>query len=244
MAHHRPSSIVGSAWPDDGINRPMPSPARYSVAMSSAANPMLAPHDRASPGCGGCNRHVVAGRRHRRSGVPNIAAARSRVRACRCGSHCAIRRAEAAGKSRLDPRPAHGVVGVVSRQTPDAMEVFWQHDCRDHVEGLFPAGIGKGRAKCVDVLHQKATMAIAQVDGEEPDPSWKVDTAIVGHAATICAAVPSSIRQMRAATSENIPAPRTFRKRWAEAHPMGFQPPMRGFPSRRPPPPHACAPHR
>ena len=93
-----------------------------------------------------------------------------------------FRHRQTTGKARFDLRPAIGIVGIASRQTPDAMQVIRQHHDRRQLE--YPGRMRRTerRAKIIDPVHQQSTAAFQQIDGKEARATRHMHASIVRHA--------------------------------------------------------------
>ena len=73
---------------------------------------------------------------------------------------------DAAGECSLDQEPARGEIRIARRQCPDCMQMFWQHDPRNALEGVAIFHPFDRISQQVDVLRQQPPRTIGEIDGE------------------------------------------------------------------------------
>lgn len=86
---------------------------------------------------------------------------------------------------RLDMRPSIGVVGVIGRQAPDAVQVIGQHHDGQHLERSCRPCRPERCPQVIRARNQHATTAPQKIDGEEAGAARHPDATIVRHAASV-----------------------------------------------------------
>ena len=88
-------------------------------------------------------------------------------------------------KTRFYEPPAHGIIMIVRRQAPDAMEVFRQDADGNGFERMAFRNLAIGRAQGVDVVGQKLRAPVDQIDREKEKAAGNEQTSVIWHAKII-----------------------------------------------------------
>lgn len=90
-------------------------------------------------------------------------------------------------EARLDVRPAIGVVGIIVREAPDAVQVVGQDHDGQHFERPRRLRRPERCPQLIRMLHQQTTAAFQKIDGEEVGAARHTGATIVRHAASVAA---------------------------------------------------------
>lgn len=88
---------------------------------------------------------------------------------------------QATRETRFNLRPAIGIVGIIGRQTPYAMQMIRQHHNRQYLERTNRLRRPERGTQIVHALHEQPAAALQQIDGEEIGATGHMDATIVRH---------------------------------------------------------------
>ncbi len=100
-------------------------------------------------------------------------------------------RGEAPRECGLDVAPSRRVVGIIGRQSPDAMQMFGQDHDRHDAEGARTPRFAKRLTQGHDVPDQQRLLPLQQIHGEEAGCPRDPDASIVRHGRSMVAVAES-----------------------------------------------------